>query len=62
MAFGASFGAVLRLRCPHCFEIQAREKRPPAAAPYTCRKCKKTFTLEQGLAEAAREGRSGSRR
>jgi transposase-like protein len=62
MAFGASFGAVVRLRCPRCWEVQAREKRPAGAQPYTCHKCKRTFTLEEGLAEAAREGGRGPRR
>ena len=42
---GASGGAVIKLRCPHCREIQARAR---GEKKYTCRKCKKVFTRKAG--------------
>lgn len=46
---GASRGAVIKLRCPHCREVQARAR---GSKKYTCRKCKKPFTREEGEAAA----------
>jgi transposase-like protein len=46
---GASRGAIVKLRCPHCREIQARAR---GQKKYTCRKCKKVFTREEGEAAA----------
>ncbi len=58
---GASRGAVLELRCPHCGLVQARA-REKAGAIYTCRQCKRDFTREEGLAEATAANRHGPRR
>jgi DNA-directed RNA polymerase subunit RPC12/RpoP len=49
---GASRGAVLELRCPHCGVVQARA-REKAGTTYRCRECKREFTREEGLAKAA---------
>lgn len=54
---GASIGAVLKLRCPSCKEVQARA-RAPEGTVYVCRACGHSFTREegtpdQGTAEAA---------
>jgi phage FluMu protein Com len=49
---GASRGAILELRCPHCGVVQARA-REKADVPYSCRGCKQSFTREEGLAKAA---------
>lgn len=49
---GASRGAVLLLRCPHCGVSQARA-REREGHTYQCRECRKPFTREEGLAKAA---------
>lgn len=49
---GASRGAVLALRCPHCGTLQARA-REKAGTSYACKNCKRSFTREEGLASAA---------
>jgi transposase-like protein len=49
---GASRGAVLALRCPHCGERQARARTSEEGATYRCRACHRTFTREEGLASA----------
>jgi transposase-like protein len=46
----ASRGAVVRMTCPHCGEIQARA-RAGDDATYTCRKCGETFTAAEGKEE-----------
>jgi transposase-like protein len=40
-------GALIRLVCPHCGEIQARARKPEGRR-YACRKCRKRFRREQG--------------
>jgi len=54
---GASAGAVLRLQCPKCSEVQARA-RVPEPASYACRKCGEQFTRRQGQANEAEALRS----
>jgi len=49
---GASAGAVLRLQCPRCSEVQARA-RAPEDSSYACRKCGERFTRKQGQANEA---------
>jgi hypothetical protein len=49
---GASRGAVIGLRCPHCGVLQARA-REKAGTLYQCRECRRSFTREEGLAKAA---------
>lgn len=44
---GASAGAVVKLRCPKCGEVQARA-RAPKGTTYECRKCGHPFTREEG--------------
>jgi len=48
---GASRGAVLLLRCPHCGVPQARAREREGHV-YRCRECKQSFTREEGLAKA----------
>ena len=48
---GASGGAVLKVRCPHCYEFQARARIADRAS-YCCKLCGKKFTKEAGLAGA----------
>lgn len=43
---GASAGAVVRLRCPQCGEVQARA-RGPKDTVYTCRNCRRSFTRDE---------------
>jgi transposase-like protein len=50
---GASRGAVLALRCPHCGERQARERKNQGAS-YRCRRCHRCFTREEGVAAEKR--------
>ena len=45
--WGAIRGALVRLRCPHCKEVQARGGGPQDKV-YICRSCKKSFTRAQG--------------
>jgi transposase-like protein len=49
---GASRGAILELRCPHCGTTQARA-RERAGTSYRCKACDRSFTREEGLARAA---------
>lgn len=50
---GGAMGALLRLVCPHCGEVQVRGRKPKRSV-YACRSCKKRFTRERGEAEAKR--------
>jgi ribosomal protein L37AE/L43A len=51
----ASMGAVVRLTCPRCGEVQARA-RASESATYECRKCGVPFTGREGR-EAAVEAK-----
>ena len=45
VVFGASQGAVVKLACPKCGEVQARARQPEGAR-YTCRRCGEVFEVE----------------
>lgn len=45
----ASVGAIVRMTCPHCGEVQARA-RASEEATYECRRCGKPFTAAEGRA------------
>ena len=46
---GGAQGALVRLRCPACREVQARARKPGGGAVrYRCRACHTTFTREAG--------------
>ncbi|MFO0571706.1 MAG: hypothetical protein U0263_39140 [Polyangiaceae bacterium] len=49
---GGALGALVKLRCPHCHELQVRARKP-SGSRYACRKCHKRFDREAGE-EAAR--------
>jgi transposase-like protein len=53
---GASRGAVVALRCPHCGVVQARAREKEGTS-YVCKHCRKSFTREEGLASAAEAAR-----
>jgi len=38
---------LLQLRCPRCGEVQARA-REPKGYKYRCRKCRASFTVDEG--------------
>jgi len=44
---GGALGALLRLTCPHCHEVQARARKPRGSV-YACRRCHKRFSREDG--------------
>jgi transposase-like protein len=57
---GGAQGALVRLRCPRCGEIQARARKPGGASvKYRCRACHTTFTRGAGekLAKASQRAR-----
>lgn len=56
---GASRGAVVRMRCPHCGKVQARAR---GAKDYECKACGKSFTAAQGNAEQEELTPSSARR
>jgi transposase-like protein len=48
---GGAQGALVRLRCPSCGEVQARARKPGGGTvKYRCRRCYKLFTREAGEA------------
>ncbi|HTQ03970.1 MAG TPA: hypothetical protein VMI54_08935 [Polyangiaceae bacterium] len=52
---GGAQGALVRLRCPSCGEVQARARKPGGGTvKYRCRRCYKLFTREEGEALARR--------
>ncbi|HEV8547999.1 MAG TPA: hypothetical protein VGQ57_03205 [Polyangiaceae bacterium] len=46
---GGAQGALIRLKCPKCREVQVRARKLGGAkAKYRCRNCFTTFTREAG--------------
>jgi predicted SprT family Zn-dependent metalloprotease len=43
---GAAIGAIMKLRCDSCGEVQARA-RGPEGTTYACRKCGKPIDVTQ---------------
>lgn len=58
---GATAGAIVKVRCPHCGTFQARARKAPHSS-YRCRECRRTFSIEVGLAEAAKADELAARR
>ncbi len=58
IVYGASHGAVIKLQCPKCGEVQARARRDRDAR-YACRRCGEQLEVRRG---AAGDGERGSRR
>ncbi len=54
--FGSVSSSMIKLKCPHCGEVQMRGKRP-ARESYSCRACFRLFTGETGRAAAKKRGR-----
>ncbi len=50
---GAIKGAIIKLACPHCSEMQLRA-RAHHGGRYRCRRCNKLFTKEEGEKQAKR--------
>ena len=57
IVYGSSHGAVIKLQCPKCGEVQARARRPDAR--YACRRCGEQ--IEVRLEDDKRQSRRGSR-
>lgn len=52
---GGTAGAILKLQCPKCGEVQARAREPKGTL-YECRKCGHSFTREAGSAKPSSKG------
>ena len=46
---GGAHGALVKLKCPHCGEVQARARKPQGGV-YACRRCHRRFARTEGEA------------